>query len=52
MEVEQGAFISQEEFNMRIRTKRDLYNTMCHAGFVMPLQKGSFSTVKWMEEVL
>jgi hypothetical protein len=40
MEVEQGAFISQEEFNMRIRTKRDLYNTMCHAGFCHAPSKG------------
>ena len=53
MEAEnEHAFISQEEFNMRIRNKRDLFNTMCHAGFVMPVQKGSFATVKWMEEVL
>ena len=37
---------------MHIRSKRDLYNIMCHAGYLMPVQKGSFATVKWMEEVL
>ena len=51
MEVEQQ-FISQEEFEKRIRTKRDLYTIMSHASYVMPIQKGSFATVKWMEEVL
>ena len=37
MEVEESAFISQEELNMRIRSKRDLFNIMCHAGFLMPV---------------
>ena len=41
MDAENGdAFISQEEFQRRIRSKRDLYNTMCHAGYLMPYHKG------------